>query len=212
MELNEQVGRRLRALREERRLSLSELARRSGVGKATLSELEGGRRNPTLETLYALTTALGTPLSSVLADPLSSLLTPGGARAHASGEAVTALLTERHESPVAITDVFRIHIRAGAVQRSDPHLPGTREHLYVLSGTAVVGEPAAPVTAGPGGYAHWRADRAHLYSAPHGDVEAVLFVRYALAGTSAAPTGHPPADQPPADPPAPHDGGGSAHA
>ncbi|BBB01742.1 putative transcriptional regulator [Actinacidiphila reveromycinica] len=192
MELNEQVGLRLRALREERRLSLSELARRSRVGKATLSELEGGRRNPTLETLYALTTALGTPLSSVLADPAPgppgdplgspAAGAPGVARAGATGEAVTALLTDRHESAVAVTDVFRIRIRAGAVQRSDAHLPGVREHLYVLDGTAVVGEPAAPVTAGPGEYAHWRADRPHVYGAPHGDVEAVLFVRYTLTG------------------------------
>lgn len=74
MGLNEDVGRRLRALRQDMDVSLSELSRRSGVGKGTLSELESGRRNPTLETLYALTTALGRPLSAVLSDPL-----PGGA-------------------------------------------------------------------------------------------------------------------------------------
>jgi transcriptional regulator with XRE-family HTH domain len=202
MQLNEQVGRRLRALREERRLSLSELARRSGVGKATLSELEGGRRNPTLETLYALTTALGVPLSTALAGPLGSAPAPVPAlgeargRAGAGGEALTALLTERHESAAAVTEVFRIRIDAGAVQRSGPHLPGTREHLYVLSGTAVVGDPTAPTAAGPGEYAHWRADRPHVYSAPQGDVEAVLFVRYPLT----APTGSGPI-APPADPP-----------
>ena len=46
---------RLRALREERGISLSTLARLAGVGKATLSGLENGTRNPTLETLYAVT-------------------------------------------------------------------------------------------------------------------------------------------------------------
>ncbi len=63
MELAQEVGARLRRLRQDRGLSLSELARRSGVGKGTLSELETGQRNPTLETLYALTTALEAPLS-----------------------------------------------------------------------------------------------------------------------------------------------------
>ncbi|MFI1093627.1 helix-turn-helix domain-containing protein [Streptomyces sp. NPDC020917] len=194
MELNERVGRRLRQLREERGLSLSALARQSGTGKATLSELEAGRRNPTLETLYALTTALGIALSAVLTDedgtphgspgpglPLSAVLTPGAARAGISGEAVTAVLTERFEDADAVTDVFRIRIRAGARQESAAHIPGTEEHLMVLAGTAVVGDPAAPQTAGPGAHASWSADRAHLYSAPHGDVEAVLFVRYRLA-------------------------------
>ncbi|MBY8879037.1 helix-turn-helix domain-containing protein [Actinacidiphila acidipaludis] len=194
MELNEQVGLRLRQLREERGLSLSALARRSGTGKATLSELEAGRRNPTLETLYALTTALGVPLSAALTDsggtPYGTPApgtspgaggAPGGGPAGISGQAVTAVLTERFEDGAAVTDVFRIRIRGGAVQESAAHIPGTQEHLVVLTGTAVVGDPAAPVTAGPGAHAHWTADGPHLYSAPHGDVEAVLFVRSPLA-------------------------------
>lgn len=209
MELNEQVGRRLRQLREERDLTLSALARRSGTGKATLSELEAGRRNPTLETLYALTTALGVPLSAALTDPapadpagphaaadapdaaaggpgapLSALLAPGADRAGISGAAVTAVLTERFEDAEAVTDVFRIRIASGARQESAAHIPGTEEHLLVLGGTAVVGDPDRPQTAGPGGHAHWAADRPHLYSAPHGDVEAVLTVRYRLGAVS----------------------------
>jgi transcriptional regulator with XRE-family HTH domain len=198
MELNEQVGRRLRQLREERDLSLSELARRSGTGKATLSELEAGRRNPTLETLYALTTALGVPLSAALTDPRRATASAdphgaasdadadaaapasGGERAGISGAAVTAVLTERFEDGDSVTDVFRIRIRSGASQQSAAHISGTEEQLTVLGGTAVVGDPGRPQTAGPGESAHWRADVPHLYSAPHGDVEAVLFVRYPL--------------------------------
>ena len=63
------VGRRVRALREDRGLSLSALARLAGVGKATLSGLENGTRNPTLETLYAITAQLGVPLAAVLSCP-----------------------------------------------------------------------------------------------------------------------------------------------
>ncbi|MHB1430723.1 MAG: helix-turn-helix domain-containing protein [Streptosporangiaceae bacterium] len=40
-----QVGSAVRRLREHAGLSLSEVARRSGVGKATLSRLEAGERN-----------------------------------------------------------------------------------------------------------------------------------------------------------------------
>ncbi|MEW2293038.1 helix-turn-helix transcriptional regulator [Streptomyces sp. NPDC006743] len=176
MGLNDEVGRRLRALRTARGLTLSELARRSGVGKGTLSELESGTRNPTLETLYALTTALNRPLSAVLSDDL-----PSGAGRHeaaVSGSAVTAVLIERHETPEALTDVFRITIAAGATQESAAHVAGTTESLMILSGTAVVGDPAAPSSVGPGGSVCWPADTVHLYSAPHGDVHGILFVRY----------------------------------
>jgi XRE family transcriptional regulator, regulator of sulfur utilization len=45
------VGARIRALRTERGLSLSALAAAAGIGKGSLSELETGHRNPTLDTL-----------------------------------------------------------------------------------------------------------------------------------------------------------------
>ncbi|MFZ3562504.1 MULTISPECIES: helix-turn-helix domain-containing protein [unclassified Streptomyces] len=178
MGLGDEVGRRLKRLREDSGLSLSELARRSGVGKGTLSELETGRRNPTLETLYALTTALGRPLSAVLDDP------PGTAAGAAgvSGSAVTAVLIERYEDADAATDVFRVTIAEGATQESAAHVPRTTESLMVLSGTAVVGPPDAPTTAGPGGHAQWAADAPHIYGAPDGEVQGILFVRYPKTG------------------------------
>ncbi|WP_405940165.1 XRE family transcriptional regulator [Streptomyces sp. NBC_00726] len=176
MGLNEDVGRRLRALRTGMDVSLSELARRSGVGKGTLSELESGRRNPTLETLYALTTALGRPLSAVLSDPLPDGA-PSGQPAGVSGSAVTAVLIERYEDGEAVTDVFRVTIHAGAVQQSEAHVPGTAESLMVLAGTAVVGRPDDLSTVGPGASARWRADEPHVYSAPDGDAQGILFVR-----------------------------------
>ncbi|WP_431043452.1 helix-turn-helix domain-containing protein [Streptomyces sp. P1-3] len=170
MNLATQVGLRLRELREARGLSLSEVARRSKIGKGTLSELESGRRNPTLETLYAVTTALEVPLSTALHAP--------ALRAEISGRAVDAVLTERFEDTAAITETYRVRIRAGARQESAAHTPGTTEHIVILSGTARVGELSAPVLIGPGGHGSWLADVPHLYQAPSADVEALLVVRY----------------------------------
>ncbi|MEU6894712.1 helix-turn-helix transcriptional regulator [Streptomyces sp. NPDC046557] len=170
MELAAQVGRRLRKLREERGLSLSELARRSKIGKGTLSELEAGRRNPTLETLYAITTELGVPLSSALCPP--------AVHAEISGGAVDALLTDRFEDAVAVTETYRVRIRAGRTQVSAAHAPGTTEHIIVLGGTARVGEVTAPLLIASGRHGTWAADVPHLYCAPADDVDAVLLVRY----------------------------------
>ncbi|MCX5384680.1 helix-turn-helix domain-containing protein [Streptomyces sp. NBC_00083] len=168
MALADQVGRRLKELRTDQGLSLSELARRSAIGKGTLSELETGQRNPTLETLYALTRALDVPLSSVLNvdEPV-----------RVSGAAVDATLSERFESAEAVTDVFRIRIRADATQESAAHAPGTEERIVVLSGTARVGPAGSPRLVHPGEQAHWAADVPHVYAAASENVEAVLFVR-----------------------------------
>src|SRR3954451_15523920 len=59
----------LRRLRIAARTSLSELARATGVGKATLSAIENGRGNPTVETLAALAAALGVPVVDLLDVP-----------------------------------------------------------------------------------------------------------------------------------------------
>ncbi|WP_227982157.1 helix-turn-helix domain-containing protein [Nocardia spumae] len=170
MDLAASVGARVRQLREAQGFSLSELARRSRVGKGSLSELESGQRNPTLETLYALTTALGVPLSTAFHSV--------GAGMRISGGAVDAILTERFETPLAVTETYRIRIRAGQRQESSAHTPGTTEHIIVFAGTARVGAVASPVSIGPGTHGSWIADVPHLYQALDEDVEALLVVRY----------------------------------
>ena len=56
----------LRRLRIARHLSLSELARATQMSKATLSGVENGRSNPTVDTLAALANALGVSLGELL--------------------------------------------------------------------------------------------------------------------------------------------------
>jgi transcriptional regulator with XRE-family HTH domain len=50
---------RIRQLRERKGVSLRELARRAGVGVATLSRIESGEANPRMNTLLQLADALG---------------------------------------------------------------------------------------------------------------------------------------------------------
>ena len=53
----------LRKVRESKRLSLTEIAKRSGIDKAALSRLETGRNvNPTLGTLESIARAIGVRL------------------------------------------------------------------------------------------------------------------------------------------------------
>ncbi|MFD7730945.1 helix-turn-helix domain-containing protein [Kitasatospora phosalacinea] len=172
--LSARIGLRLRELRASRGLSLSELARRSGVGKATLSGLESGTRNPTLETLYALTTALGLPLSAVLQDSGGT----AGPEVGVSGRVLDAVLLERFEDAAAVSETYRVRIRPGGVQRSAAHPAGTVEHLVVLSGTALVGAESSPVPVAAGGHHTWAADVPHRYEAVGAGVEAVLVIRH----------------------------------
>lgn len=65
-----QVVTLLKAAREEAGLSLADVARRSGIGKAALSRLENGQQiNPTLNTLYRYAAAVGKQVTWGLQDP-----------------------------------------------------------------------------------------------------------------------------------------------
>lgn len=161
------VGARLRALREARGLSLSALARAADLGKGTLSELESGRRNPTLETLFALTSALELPLSAALPDTEQ-------APPDASGAVVDAWLVEQ----CGAVEVFRLRVRAGATQVSAAHAIGVREQVLVVAGTLVLGDAADPVRLEPGDAHPYPGDRPHIWTAVDGEVSAVLVMRY----------------------------------
>jgi transcriptional regulator with XRE-family HTH domain len=168
------IGRRLRALRESRGLTLSELARLAGVGKATLSGLENGTRDPRLETLYAIAAALDVPMSALTLDRGATAATATPVR----GEAVLSTLLEVFEEPAAVYELFRLHIVTGARQVSPAHAAGVTEHLTVFHGRAQVGPVDAPLTAGPGEHVSWPADTPHLYAAEGATpVEASLLIR-----------------------------------
>jgi len=162
------VGPRVRALRGERGLSLSQLARLAGIGKATLSGLEAGTRNPTLDTLHSVAAALGVPLTTVVS---------GSARI--SGVAVEIDLLRVFDDSPATYELYRMRIPAGAEQTSPPHHPGVTEHATVFAGELRAGPLDAPGVAGAGGYLEWAADTPHGYAATGGqDVHASLLIRY----------------------------------
>ena len=63
------VGPRLRALRQARDLTLSQLGETTGISVSTLSRLESGQRKPTLELLLPLAQAYGVPLDELVGAP-----------------------------------------------------------------------------------------------------------------------------------------------
>ncbi len=75
------LGLKLRKHRQEKRLSLSELAARAGISVSYLSEIESGRKHPKPEKLIRIAEALGVPYDELVSlqvagelDPLKTFL------------------------------------------------------------------------------------------------------------------------------------------
>lgn len=59
MDMRALVGRNVRRLREKQGLTQEQLAEKSGFTQQYLSDLEKGKRNPTIVSIYELALALG---------------------------------------------------------------------------------------------------------------------------------------------------------
>jgi transcriptional regulator with XRE-family HTH domain len=180
------LGANLRALRAERQLSLSELARRSGLSKGALSQVESGGGNPTIQTVFSLSNALQVPVSDLLTvrEEPGLLLVRSAGLTVLSSTAVDLRMLRRLATGPGVLEVFDQRVRPGATQHSGGH-PG-REHVVVTSGRLLAGPQDEPCELGPGDYLSLPGSQPHHYRALDGPVTSVLLLEYPDGGAPAA--------------------------
>src|ERR1700756_969374 len=137
------------SLRRERRrsgLSLTEVARRAGIAKSTLSQLESGTGNPSVETLWAICVALDAPFSRLLDPPqaLTQVIRADEGPTVAAAEADYRATLLAACPPGARRDIYRIQAEPGHARASEPHMPGVVEHAMLSTGRALAGGPGEP--------------------------------------------------------------------
>lgn len=167
------------SLRRERHrlgLSLAEVARRAGIAKSTLSQLESATGNPSVETLWALGVALDVPFAELVEPtrPRTQVIRAGEGPAVYSERAdyVATLLSS--SPPHARRDIYLISAQPGEPRRSDPHMPGVVEHVVLSIGRARVGVAAEPIELTPGDYVAYPGDVEHIFDALEPGTAAVL--------------------------------------
>jgi transcriptional regulator with XRE-family HTH domain len=176
----ELLGASLRRERERVGLSVSELAKRAGLAKSTLSQLENGVGNPSLETLWSLAMTLGVPVSQLIGQsrqPVNVIRANEGISAASElANYVATLLASC--PPRAQRDIYRIKAQPGEPRRSKAHMPGTVEHVVICSGRAMLGPVDAPVELVAGDYISYPADTPHIFEACVADTTAVMLIEH----------------------------------
>jgi len=171
------------SLRRERArtgLSLTELARRAGIAKSTLSQLESGTGNPSLETLWALGLALGVPVSHLVDPPrggIQVIRAGEGPVMHAEHAAYDAALLAA-SPPGARRDIYRVIAQPKSPHLAHPHMPGTIEHLILSTGRVLAGPDGEAVELGPGDYVRYPGDVPHVFDALEPDTSGVIIMEH----------------------------------
>lgn len=175
------VAAALRRERERSGLSLTEAARRAGLGKSTLSQLESGAGNPNLETMWSLATTYGVPLARLLdaPDPGAAVIRLGEPPALASSttDYVSWLLSA--SPPHARRDLYLISAQPGEVKESMPHPVGTTEHVVVGRGRVRISWADRSEELSAGDYLRYPGDVLHTCAALEPDSLVVYVVETA---------------------------------
>ncbi|ENV54059.1 hypothetical protein F952_02114 [Acinetobacter baylyi DSM 14961 = CIP 107474] len=170
------VAKGLHRERQKAGLSLAELARRAGIAKSTLSQLEAAQGNPSLETLWSLCVALEIPFAKLMESniPQTQVIRFGEGPSVASEIAHYQAILLANCPTGARRDVYILNTQPGEPRLSHPHPIGSIEHIIIMKGCAKVGLTAEPVVLNEGDYICYPADQEHIFEALDEDTRAIL--------------------------------------
>ena len=160
-------------------MSLAELARRAGLAKSTLSQLESGTGNPSLETLWALAMALDVQVSRLIGEAQARVQVirahEGVAAVSEQGNYAATLLAA---CPAPRSAMCTGCGRSPAKRDCPSRMAGMIEHVILASGRARIGPLGQEVELAPGDYIRHAADVPHVFEALAPDTVAVMLLEH----------------------------------
>jgi transcriptional regulator with XRE-family HTH domain len=155
----------LKQLRDARGLTQQQMARISGLPRATWANLESGGANPTLSVLHRVAGALQVSLEELLAAPraASRFYARGSLPSRQRGE---VLVRQLLPDPIPGTEIGRMEFAPLGRMTGIPHTPGTREYLTCESGQILLVVAGQEWLLKPGDVISFRGDQRHSYVNP----------------------------------------------
>ena len=160
------LSRNLKRLRTARGWSLDELATRSGISRAMIVQVEGGRTNASLGTMCELADALAVPVQSLieLAEEKRVQVMPAAETSllwsDAKGSFARLLCGTATREKLEFWS-WRLEPLAEYTSKAHPH--GTRELIWIMSGALCLATGGHETTANAGDSIIFEADQEHTY-------------------------------------------------
>lgn len=161
------IARAIQRERSKAGISLSALAQQAGLAKSTLSQLESGQGNPSIETLWAIAEVLGVPFSHLFelpANEVKLVRATDGAQVPSEAADFETIVLDKCP-PNRCRDLYRATVTKGDIRHAEAHPAGTVEHVFVMSGIVRIGPENAAEDLNVGDYFRFPADVNHFYEA-----------------------------------------------
>ncbi len=160
------IGRNIKRFRTTHGLTLELLAERSGVSKAMLSQIESGKVNPTVATVWKISQGLDLDINLLLEGsegPVRKfhLTRKGNHTALDTDEAGLHIHVLTPVSLVEDLEMYLLTFAPGGALRSKAHFPNTEEFLTVISGSVHVRAGDKNVDLSDGDFIRYQCDVEH---------------------------------------------------
>jgi XRE family transcriptional regulator, regulator of sulfur utilization len=164
--LQARVAESLKGLRRERGWTLEELARRSGVSRAMLSQIEARKTNPTIAVLWKISSAFGLNFAAMLGEDARkdvTVLRRDEAQVLTSSDGVFQSRPLFPRGAERKAEFYELRLRPQGRSDGPPHPTGTRENLVVVRGSLTVWVAGCIYELAEGEAIDFAADVPHAY-------------------------------------------------
>lgn len=184
------IGANLKKERLGQKMSLDKLALLSGVSKAMLSQIETGKVNPTIATMWKIAQALKVDFNVLLkgeGDKVQKFEVSrhGDLPALDAGEEGVAINVLSPASMADDLELYMLTLKPGGALRSKPHCAGTEEFLTVLKGHVKVSAGGRSAVLNEGDLADYQCDVEHaIENVSKAEARLFLVVKFQKPGSS----------------------------
>jgi transcriptional regulator with XRE-family HTH domain len=161
--LSMRIGQRLRHYRQQRDLSLNDLAELTGVSKPMLGQIERGTSNPTVATLWKVAAGLQVPFTAFLVENPTMKVVPVEEQPQLQENDGLFIAYNTYAAPGVPLETFRVQLLPGCTYLSEPHGSGMIESITVYRGTLTIEIGGETCTLKTGDSVSFSADVGHIY-------------------------------------------------
>jgi len=161
----EAISDNLRKIRDDRGLSLDQLSALTGVSKSMLRQIEMGKSNPTIATMWKIAKGLRLSFTALLRKPavMAEVRSFRGEK-HLSGESghyrlFPLIPFDPHQS----FEMYYVEIDPGTVFHGEPHGGNVHEYMFVLKGELQISIEDKTFKIHKDEFLHFQADSPHIY-------------------------------------------------
>lgn len=178
--LTQRISERLKALREERQLSLDQLSRLTGVSKPMLGQIERAQSNPTVSTLWRIAEGLGVSFTSFIEEEKNDIhvVKKSDIQPLKESEGLYEVWPVFPMSQGRPIEVYTITLLPGCHYPSKGHPKGVMEYLWCTKGSCRLSTAQGLYNIHESEGVSFRADETHIYENNTSEIAELVMVIY----------------------------------